>query len=401
MPSYLAWLDHDPAERDRMNRILAQFKEHDTRDELGLGALRDALADLMFPGTSTIQTRLRYMLFVAWMYRDFEARNLQSRSVAGEGRSFETSLTNHLLAQDPEAAGVFGKRARGALSRLPSSVYWAGLGSWGIRRTPLYQDQYHRSLDTIYGRRRALRKLDDGEALADPQTVTWHPKLPSTPSGFPGKADFQLTRDEAVFVRDCIVTHAQHKDSLLAWLTLHGKAADVWQIWHHPQQAEFEAEHRVVVEHARRLSQLMNGAAILYNVMLAEAVPNADRESQHRARWQTWLDTDIADLASWDLGDLWRRALGAGHAPTPATLRFVETWLSLRRLGLDSESVEKQARQLVDDRERRLKGPRSRLHNRQMLLAWGGESGLGALSFRWPTAKTFLGDLHAGLMLEA
>lgn len=42
-----------------MHRILAQFKERDTRDELGLGSLRDAIADLLFPGTSTIQTRLR------------------------------------------------------------------------------------------------------------------------------------------------------------------------------------------------------------------------------------------------------------------------------------------------------------------------------------------------------
>lgn len=46
----------------RPRRIIDLFDEKDTRDELGLGAARDALSDLMFPGTSTIQTRLRYML---------------------------------------------------------------------------------------------------------------------------------------------------------------------------------------------------------------------------------------------------------------------------------------------------------------------------------------------------
>jgi hypothetical protein len=64
MSASLTWLDHDSSERDRMNRILALFRERDTRDELGVGVIRDLIADEFFPGTSTIQTRLRYMLFV-------------------------------------------------------------------------------------------------------------------------------------------------------------------------------------------------------------------------------------------------------------------------------------------------------------------------------------------------
>ena len=36
MPSTLTWLDHDSAERERMNRVLALFQERSTVDELGL-----------------------------------------------------------------------------------------------------------------------------------------------------------------------------------------------------------------------------------------------------------------------------------------------------------------------------------------------------------------------------
>ena len=61
--STLGWLDHDPHERERTTRILALFKERNAVDELGLGGIRDSFADQLFPGTSTIQTRLRYMLF--------------------------------------------------------------------------------------------------------------------------------------------------------------------------------------------------------------------------------------------------------------------------------------------------------------------------------------------------
>ena len=400
MPSTLAWLDHDPAERDRMHRILAQFKERDTRDELGLGSLRDAIADLLFPGTSTIQTRLRYMLFIAWMYRDSEERGVSSRQIASDCRAFEVNLTTSILALDPAAEGVFGRRAGGSLARLPSSVYWAGLGTWGIRRTPQYLDQYHQSLDNIYRRRAALRKLEDGDAVADPQTTTWHPKLPATPKGFPDNATFALSREEATFIRDCLATREQTRGSLLAWLTLNGRPAGSAYVWQHPQLAEFSEEHRIILDHGRRLSLLMYGAAVLYNIMLAEAAEHQERLNKYSGLWGIWLAEDIPGLDEWSLGDLWRRATASGHSPTPATLHFVQTWLELRLQGLDRPDSVQAARQLIAVREQRLKGPRARLHNRQMLLSWmngGGDSGLFHLSYRWSTAQTFLTDLHTGL----
>ena len=67
MPSSLTWIDHDPTARERALRILSLFQEKESRDELGLGAIRASFADALFPGTSTIQTRLRYMLFVPWV----------------------------------------------------------------------------------------------------------------------------------------------------------------------------------------------------------------------------------------------------------------------------------------------------------------------------------------------
>lgn len=53
--SSLAWIDFDEAERQRAQRIMALFQERETRDELGLGGIRDSIADHLFPGTSTIQ----------------------------------------------------------------------------------------------------------------------------------------------------------------------------------------------------------------------------------------------------------------------------------------------------------------------------------------------------------
>ena len=86
MQSTLAWLDFNAAERERTQRVLALFEERDTRDELGLGGIRDSFADHFFPGTSTIQTRLRYLFFIPWIYQDLEKRRTPSREVAARAR---------------------------------------------------------------------------------------------------------------------------------------------------------------------------------------------------------------------------------------------------------------------------------------------------------------------------
>ena len=110
--SSLAWIDFDEAERQRAQRIMALFQERETRDELGLGAIRDSIADHLFPGTSTIQTCLRYMLFIPWLYRALENREVPETQLRAEARDTEIRLADALKAGG-ETNGIIGR----ALSR--------------------------------------------------------------------------------------------------------------------------------------------------------------------------------------------------------------------------------------------------------------------------------------------
>jgi hypothetical protein len=148
MPSTLTWIDYDPAQRERTNRVLLLFSERGTVDQLGFGSVRDAFADRLFPGTSVIQTRLRYFLFVAWMYRELERSHVPSRQIAARASDFERSLVTVLRATGER--GVLGGTAGEELKILPSAIYWGGLRSWGIRRYPGSRGTYHRALDSIY-----------------------------------------------------------------------------------------------------------------------------------------------------------------------------------------------------------------------------------------------------------
>jgi hypothetical protein len=46
----LTWLAHDEAERRRMHEVVELFREQDTLDNLGVGAVRDAFSNLLFSG---------------------------------------------------------------------------------------------------------------------------------------------------------------------------------------------------------------------------------------------------------------------------------------------------------------------------------------------------------------
>ncbi len=72
------------------------FGTEESRDQLGLGSIRDALADLMFPGTSVIQNLLRYMLFVPWIFRLAASRTGSTAARLDFTRGYEICLINAL-----------------------------------------------------------------------------------------------------------------------------------------------------------------------------------------------------------------------------------------------------------------------------------------------------------------
>ncbi len=405
MPSTLAWLDHDAVARDRTLRILALFQERESRDELGLGGVRDSFADQLFSGTSTIQTRLRYMLIVPWVYLELERESVPASEFAELADAEERALVAPLMASD-DRAGVFGRVAGTGVKRLPSSVYWAGLGSWGIRLTPYSQDEYHRRIDDVYRQRRAAEQTagsqsqrgDDRETegLTAP---TWHPRIPEPPAGFPEEVDFTLTREEASFLVDRIVF--SHPDSLLAFLARQCQPADVDAPWQHPDYGSFESHHKVLLHHARLFSDMMHGASLLYNILLAERRQWDERIEEHRAAFRDWEETlDRDALQSWNLGQLWEQTMDKGHTITRRTRAFVEGWAERVRTTSDSMVDDTTAREAVQQREIGLKKARSRFRNQRALDQWGGRSGVGRLRYRWPQVSQLLDDLHRGLTRE-
>ncbi len=367
------------------------FQEKDSRDELGLGPIRDSIADHLFPGTSTIQTRLRYMFFVPWIYSEIEQLNAPPDRLMEQARAREIRLIEALRSGEDDS-GVIGRDAGASLQRLPSSIYWAGLQSWGIRLFPGSQEAYFAAIPSLRRRRHHSGTAEDARAAEESDLITWRPGLPPAPDDFMESADFQLTSEEAGFIVDRLVD--SHPDSLLTHLAKQGRYAKCDYIWEHPDSANFPERAGVLISHAEIFSSVMHGASLLYNLMLSELHDNQEWVNKYREALTDWSEgIGRSSIHEWSLEDFWVDIHHESHAIREPARRFIRQWLEIVSGQEDHVSDSQPARDLVHSREKRLKGAQSRFTNRTILDRWGGSSGADRLTFRWPDANSHIRDL--------
>lgn len=404
MASTFSWLAFSEKERRKVLDVVDLFGDRDTRDELGLGTVRDAFADLFFPGISTIQTRARYFLFVPWIYIDLERKKKPSREIADLARWAEVKLINVLAETEGENEGVIGFNARDTLKRLPSNIYWQGLGLWRIRLFPGGQESYHRSLDRFY----ALNKpqhltLEERQADAPAQTANWHPALPAAPKDFPNGSTFKLSQSEAHYLRERILTAVP--DSLLAVFAKEPMDWDPESIeypWLHPATQHLSAGHSDQLRHAELFALAMYGAALLYNLILAELANRTELQEEYRQQlkdWATEIQNANGALVVWDRSAFWRLVRRINPRIGVPTQRFVEQWLGLAVSGAGASTIatSNAARALIREREIALKRDQARVNNRRALEQWGGNAGAYRLNYRWGKAQRIALDILHGL----
>jgi len=398
MPSSFNWVDFAEDDRRKMMEILHLFHEKEIREELGIGTVRDAFSDILFPGTSTLHTRAKYFLFIPWIFLRHEEKRISSDKIEEHSRIDEISLIR-ALKRAGEDDGVIGKVAGSRLKILPSYMYWSGLGIWGIRRFDGTLYQYFKSLDSFYVFKKNIVKSDDKEIISN-VPYNWDQNLPPRPNSFPYEADLSLSHQEADYLRERIVTNC--RESLLAFLVDMTEPSDVDYIWMHPQSAEFTDLHKNQIQHAKKFSLVMNGASLLYNLMLSEKRNNEEWINRYQNRishWRSNIQNQMSQIQKWNLNEFWNMVFEQNSHIHFMTRRFIENWIDLVR---DKNTLERlqendQARHLITRREVRIKGKRSRLKNPRMLEQWLGESGAWPMGFRWRNTRRLINDILEGL----
>lgn len=389
--SLLAWVDYSSAHRDDMDRLLDAFRDKGTVDELGIGTIRDTFSDALFPGTSTLHTRARYLLFVPWAITATTAHRYPADRAAKELRRLEERLIGALRKSD-HSDGVIGRDAGSSLRRMPSVLYWTAMRRYGLKRCEHSVDQHLRFASQQSAR---VRDEDDDShhlAVLDP----CFRQLPAPPAEWLTVANFELTREEAEFLREQIIsTCGGH---YLAWLMEHGVSGDPAMPWDDALLHDLPAAPARTLRQAKLFSILHEGAPILYNLLLARQKDWAEGIEEYESRLAAWQDSHATQAAAneWDNLEFWGLLFRLGWRARSSTQSFIEGWVSLVQAGQPLDTS-RPAAELVQRRERQLKGLRSRFVNREALDVWQGGSGMGQLTYRWVEAKRLIHDIHTGL----
>ena len=402
--SSLGWLDLDSAASERVFELLRALDEPGTLDVLGLGTVRDAFSAMLNPGTSTIQTRLRYFIFIPWIFSRLETRCVPAEEFSRRLRDDEARLID-CLRHLGRNKGVIGYSAGRNLKRMPSDAYWGGLGTWGLRRLDLSIAEYGQRAAAL-GKARPERD-DDRNAIT--RGVSMWAELPPAPDDF---LHADITFDLGPVEAQVLVDHIRrnHNGTLLAVLCAKPEAAKGVEFpWELPTHA-MPGQLAEILGHARNFSELTTGLQYIYNLLLARQAraeldwETDELETRERVRLSQWSEQMTArhdEVRSWvaELPAFW--ALLNEYGVGLCTQEFVNSMAE--RFVADPEGLaeDSEVHRRIRDRELRLKSKRARLTHRAALENWNMEGVGGQFDFRWGVTRSYLNDIATALAAQS
>jgi hypothetical protein len=402
--SPLVWLDFSAAEQRKIRDVLQYFEEKGTVDDLGLGTIRDVFSNALFPGTSVIQTRARYFLFIPWIL--IEAQRRWPQQMIGKSADMERKLIE-ALRTGSDGSGLIGKSAGKDLKALPSLIYWAGLQTLGIFKL---QGKTIRQFES-FASRAAVQSDYEGE-IVDQLSSYWT-DLPEPPADFFSfvSADFNLTRTEADWLAERMISTSRSSESpnLLTEVVMRVRTSEiaildadyVWDLQHDQLITE---SNRTLLFHAERFSLLAHGLSLIYNEMLCELrrkdSHDFDPGRDYLTELNAWSDEATAiNLLVWcrELDDFWDCMMEKG-AVIPAAIRDFLANISeiLEQEGVSRPLNSHALREAIKRREMFHKRGQARFVNSSRLRAYQGQAGANRMVFRWDLARGLIEDIAAG-----
>jgi len=371
------------------------------RDEIGFLYIHDAYANRFFPGTSVLQTRLRYALFVPWIYRRLFNR--------GTKRDVEQQLTREELIlvarlSQVETKGVIGRTIYPRPTKQPPTfIYWSALATWGILResegsTPS-RTFVHRILERTNGVRR--RRSDEFEMDEIYQPFWPLPKPPKIWEESDASLSFSLSHEERKFLREKIslvkkpgIQTAQ--TSLLANLAqakITPTAMDSDEVATHADQ-----EDRPALVRASSAAALGAIGRAVYAALLEEVCESYDHRDTTGTLHRDHLSNIIVPEFRKDalLTDLTMLRADVPKMPDKVFHVLEETCNWLRRPRTSVMTL----REVYAEAEYSRKRDRARLPSRGLARERRNEwdPGLTTLAeplhYRWHIAQQFLADLN-------
>lgn len=404
--STLGWVDFSSTDRDQVAKILAMLREPGTLDELGIGQIRDAFADLLFPGFSTIQTRAKYLITVPRIFRDYHLMTKTEKK--------RIRLVEYLKVQENEVArklvekhgseeeGIIGSTriATGGVTRRPSSVYWNAYRQFGIIKTDASLSEFCREYEKEDISRHHVTELEDGTDDEIHHAV--QVKIPSYDPLWMKELSLELTHEEADFLYQYIMQSYHIAESVPSQLLKH----DLLDKALEEEYSSLEAlsvllnnEQSVssickdTLKLANEFSLAMEGPHIRYNIILARKNGFENSVAKYTNEYAQWKAEVLGKNLFYEHAeDAWLSGAKREHSRPfkGRTTGFVKSWSALVRSGASDEVLD----ELVEKQAIDNKKERSLLRKKVVNEGW---IGIRRLDYRWFYVRKILIDIQQGI----
>lgn len=405
------WIDFSDTDRQKVMKVIELLQPDGTVDELGVGIIRNALSETMFPGITTIMTRAKYFFIVPRILQDFISKPPRGKTAKKYLHEEENELMYFLAKQNnyEDNTGVIGiniskenrnraKHRWKELMRKPSSIYWNGLRTHQIYQGDLSLENFLDTLDKQTGSERMLgyqtvegETSDDREAEA---AISFKFSLPDYDKNWKERLRIELTEDEADFLKNKIID--SHPATLIAEVLSNKRATRDFLVAKNfpemcsmPFHKQISPDTRAIVQTARDFWKIMFGAHIRYNIMLHERHGAKAFRKTMIDEWKRWVAQIIKfDWSTFDRDLMWETTHSKGRIK-PFTKQFINHWMDrLQRKDYHTEELD----QLVELQEKRNKSNRSKLRpqNDERYNKWVG---IDRMNFRFGNAKTIVNDI--------
>jgi len=396
------WIDFSKDQRNKVGAVLNLLKFEGMVDELGLGTVRDILADRMFPGISTIQTKAKYFFYIPYILWDYQLLPPAKKKKTDPSKFLqdqEYEIMWELAPKYKDGDGVIGisKKKGDPIARRPSAIYWNGLYTFGLIDTggfgaeSFLRNRTKTNLVDFLSSQTTGDDIAKDDADIDFENI-FRIKVPYK-KGWKDDLSIELTQDEAEILKDHI--RSKKAKTLISLLLEDDK---IWEVYFSAENfSDFAKAVKTQnipsfilkeIQLAHDFSELMYGSHLYYNILIQKKKFDND---YFKADWEVWKNGVLDNLM---LGLEFNpdEIFSLGRVNRDETVQFTKRFWEMAKEGFQNE---KSLSKLITNQEFGVKGAKARLFTNKLHdIQENNWVGLLHFEYRFRQAKVIIGDIR-------
>lgn len=384
----LGYIHNSREEQTQVLQVLKMTSESVALDELGIGRIRDAFADRMFPGISTLQKHMKYFSLMPQLYRRAtEKRYNRPSEVKAEVIRLERIMTKNLYEGSKDKRGItgsdmIGKNGTNYVKYDPAYIYNSGLQTFEILRSSQLYDLIYSASKALYSPPKASKSKDEDtdDDAGEKSGLYQFCSFPNVDYDFTQKCSLDLTAEDKTFITDHILKAEACKGTLLRYIVDNSDFA-IAERFEQISSAQLPSDLAEIQDLAKRFADFMYMVHIRYNYIFSQYEDDEMR---------TLFEEKLVEYRNG--GTDIDKVLKAVNLRENSGKRFCKE--VAERIAANDIKEGGGLDQLIINRERRVKGNRRKIGNPAYTYGKKNRIHFYKLTYRWDTVKVFAEELR-------